>query len=357
MTGSIKTYTPNFKMIIPEFNIATWHDYIEENFRSIDALFHNLFGINGFSGMWKTNTAYEAGQVLFVGEDNGSIYEGRLVKIVNDTNTGGYVTFSEAIKANPKDYEFYTDASSAQIFAELSKNWANHTGSTIKTPEGEDTGEYSAKHYQTLAKGNEEQCEMYKNLTDTNVQLTQEAATSAEINENNSKVWADGNDGEVQSLGGTHSSMISAGLAFSYANADEDVPVEEWATQHNLIVQGEKGDTGPRGPEGPEGPKGDPYTETIETLLAQTTLSNKTIFRANEIASVELLIPSTIDDNFLCEVDFTSGTTPTAFTMVDTVKWRGDDLVKGSLVPQANKRYNLLFWYDGVNLNAESRGV
>lgn len=119
-------------------------------------------------------------------------------------------------------------------------------------------------------------------------------------------------------------------------------------------IQGPKGDTGP---EGPQGPKGDPYTETIETLLAQTTLLNKTIFRAGEIATLELLIPSAIDDDFLCEVDFTSGATATAFTMVDTVKWTGDDIIKGSLVPQANKRYNLLFWYDGVNFNAESRGV
>lgn len=190
MVGSIKSHTKNFKFIIPEFNVATWHDYIEENFRSIDALFQNLFGINGFSGMWKTNTAYEAGQVLFVGEDNGSIYEGRLVKVIQDTNTGGFATFSEAIKTNPTHYEFYTDASSAQIFAELSKSWASHTGSTVKTPEGDDTGEYSAKHYQTLAKGNEEQCEMYKNLTDTNVQLTQEAVVSAETFAQNSETSA-----------------------------------------------------------------------------------------------------------------------------------------------------------------------
>ena len=190
MVGSIKSHTKNFKFIIPEFNVATWHDYIEENFRSIDALFQNLFGINGFSGMWKTNTAYEAGQVLFVGEDGGSIYEGRLVKVIQNTNTGGFATFSEAIEANPKDYEFFTDASSAQLFANLAKDWASKIGSTVKTPEGDDTGEYSAKHYQTLAKGNEEQCEMYKNLTDTNVQLTQEAAIFAETSAQNSETSA-----------------------------------------------------------------------------------------------------------------------------------------------------------------------
>ena len=145
MTGSIKTYTPNFKMIIPEFNTATWHDYIEENFRSIDALFHNLFGINGFSGIWKTNTEYKANQVLFIGEDNGSQYEGRLVKVIQDTNTAGFATFSDAIKRYPNHYEMYADASSAEIYATLAQDWATKTGSTIKTPTGEDTGEYSAK--------------------------------------------------------------------------------------------------------------------------------------------------------------------------------------------------------------------
>lgn len=37
--GQIKDYTPNFNLIIPRFDIATWHDYMESNFRSIDALF------------------------------------------------------------------------------------------------------------------------------------------------------------------------------------------------------------------------------------------------------------------------------------------------------------------------------
>lgn len=59
-----------------------------------------------------------------------------------------------------------------------------------------------------------------------------------------SRIWADGNDEEVKGLGGTHSSMVSSGLAYAYANAPEDTPVEDWATSHSLIVQGEKGDKG-----------------------------------------------------------------------------------------------------------------
>lgn len=179
MPGSIKTYTPNFRMIIPEFNVATWHDYIEENFRSIDALFHNLFGINGFSGIWKTNSQYTDGQVLFVGEDNGSQYEGRLIKVIQDTNTSGFATFSDAIRRYPNHYEMYADASSAEIFATLAQDWATKTGSTIKTPTGEDTGEYSAKHHAQVAAQHEEACEMYKNLAKTDSDLAKESENEA----------------------------------------------------------------------------------------------------------------------------------------------------------------------------------
>ena len=57
--GQIKDYTPNFNLIIPRFDIATWHDYMESNFRSIDALFFNMFGINQYRGEWQNSTTYQ----------------------------------------------------------------------------------------------------------------------------------------------------------------------------------------------------------------------------------------------------------------------------------------------------------
>ena len=126
--------------------------------------------------------------------------------------------------------------------------------------------------------------------------------------------------------------------------------------------KGPKGDTGPQGPkgeqgiQGPKGDKGDDAEPTISELMAQTTLAHNTIFRAEEIASVSISLPTSFNPIFVAEVDFTSGETATAFTIVDTVKWSGDDITDGAFVPTANKRYNLIFWYDGVNVNAAAKG-
>lgn len=130
--GNIKDYTPNFKFIIPSFDIATWHDYIEENFRNIDALFYNLFGINNYSGTWKNITSYTAGQVLFVGEDkdlegNDTDYTGRLVKVLIDHTTDNSDYFNVYYNLHPEYYELFADASTAQYYAQIAQNNANST--------------------------------------------------------------------------------------------------------------------------------------------------------------------------------------------------------------------------------------
>ena len=136
--GTIKDYTPNFNLIIPEFNISGWHDYLEENFRSIDALFYNLFGINNYSGIWKKLTSYTAGQVVFIGDDTN--YSGRLVKVlVNHTTTND--NFTTFFTNNPTYYELFADASTAQYYAIQAKDWA------VKMDGPVEGSNYSAKYY------------------------------------------------------------------------------------------------------------------------------------------------------------------------------------------------------------------
>ena len=76
------------------------------------------------------------------------------------------------------------------------------------------------------------------------------AATSAE----HARIWAEGDDDEVEELGGTHSSLGSAGLSYAYSNAPFGTSVEEFAADHDVVVNGEKGDQGDTGPQGPTGP-------------------------------------------------------------------------------------------------------
>ena len=139
MTGSIKDYTPNFEFIIPEFNITGWHDYLEENFRSIDALFYNLFGINNFKGQWKNSTIYNINDVVFIGEDTN--YSGRLIKVLVQHTTASTGNFTEFFTSNPSYYELFADASAAQIFAQEAKDWA------VKMDGPVENNLYSSKYY------------------------------------------------------------------------------------------------------------------------------------------------------------------------------------------------------------------
>lgn len=132
MTGTIKNYTPNFNFILPEFNITGWHDYIEDNFRSIDALFYNIFDIQNYTGKWKRLTNYTVGQVVFISDATSTNYLGKMYKVLVDHTTSDK-PFNEFYEENPTYYERFLDASSAQQYANYCKIYAEGTDEEAQT--------------------------------------------------------------------------------------------------------------------------------------------------------------------------------------------------------------------------------
>lgn len=90
----------------------------------------------------------------------------------------------------------------------------------------------------------------------TAIQAAPSNATAAATSAEHAQIWAEGDDEDVEEIGGTHSSLASAGLSYAYANAPFGTPVEEFAANHDVVVQGEKGDTGPQGLPGEDGKDG-----------------------------------------------------------------------------------------------------
>lgn len=123
--GDLKCKTPNYNFNIPYFDIATWHDYIEENFRSIDALIHYIFEIKKYKGKWENNTLYKEEEVVFIADEN-SQYNGRIVKILEEHITSDK-PFDEFYLENSSKYEIFADPNYAYLYAneaEAAKNSA-----------------------------------------------------------------------------------------------------------------------------------------------------------------------------------------------------------------------------------------
>ena len=89
-------------------------------------------------------------------------------------------------------------------------------------------------------------------------------------------------------------------------------------------------------------------TATVTQALAANTIYNCTV----DMTSIEITLPATPTANFCAQLNFTSGSTPTAFTSPAGMVWLGDD-VSTTFVPVANKRYAIMVFFDGVS----TRGI
>lgn len=89
---------------------------------------------------------------------------------------------------------------------------------------------------------------------------------------------------------------------------------------------------------------------TITTLTtASVELVSNTIYNGGELASVTLTLPATVPADFIAQVEFTSGATPTLFTAPAALYFNGDRCEAGTFTPIASHRYCIMIISDGAN--------
>lgn len=95
--------------------------------------------------------------------------------------------------------------------------------------------------------------------------------------------------------------------------------------------------------------KADKTTITTSTETSPSiTLADNTEVRCDEITSLTVTIPETISDSFISSAVFKSGATATTVTVPSDVYCQGADCKNGAFLPKANKRYTMIFSYDGI---------
>ena len=97
-------------------------------------------------------------------------------------------------------------------------------------------------------------------------------------------------------------------------------------------------------------------TGVIKLTETSVELATNTIYNAEEMVALYITFPQ-VDEQYVSQLNFTSGATATAFTAPDTIKWIGNDVSDNAFVPLTNKRYAIMFYFDGVNVRGAIQGV
>ena len=124
---AIYGYTKNYKLIKPQFNTDTWHDYIYDNLDTIDAVMSAIYASGNWKGFWAKNMTYVTGDVI-IDQDTDTMY-----KVMIDHVTSAN-TFAEEQTAHPDYYELWSPNN-------LAESWATKTDGKVSNTD------YSAKAY------------------------------------------------------------------------------------------------------------------------------------------------------------------------------------------------------------------
>ena len=95
----------------------------------------------------------------------------------------------------------------------------------------------------------------------------------------------------------------------------------------------------------------------IDDSELEVELANNNIYNCEELEELTITFPTTLPIDYISQINFDSGATPTSLTApVDTV-WFGDDIVSDVFVPDASKRYSVLFFFDGTAVRGIVQGA
>lgn len=167
--SQIDILTRFFKLKVPKFDIATWHDYIKQDFIAIDALLANFVDAQNFKGAWQTSTEYEKDDLVFI-ENTDSDHYGELFRVLvtHTTTADDFDTFYDN---NPTYYDVQGAIGSEEALKNA-KAWASKIDGMVT--EKSIPIDYSSKAYAIGGVGTEtNNAKYYKEqaeavLSDTN---------------------------------------------------------------------------------------------------------------------------------------------------------------------------------------------
>lgn len=97
-------------------------------------------------------------------------------------------------------------------------------------------------------------------------------------------------------------------------------------------------------------------SEDVMTVLSGNVQHN-IVYHLGEMTTLNLTLPTVLNENYAAEVVFTSGATATVVTSDSRIKWVGDDVVSGVFTPIDNTRYSCTLQYDGVFVRGMAFGI
>ena len=98
------------------------------------------------------------------------------------------------------------------------------------------------------------------------------------------------------------------------------------------------------------------YDNTTTTVVQQ--MVSNIVYDCSELSELTISVPSSVDINYISQINFASGSTATQLTAPATIVWDGDSIDTNSLfVPETNMRYTVMLYSDGSNILGIVRGT